>query len=95
MNIDEVRLHRNKLIEIANLHHAGNLRVFGSAARNETGTDSDVDFLVHFDEKASLMDLSALDIEFSEVLGVKVDIIPDDSLHEDIKRFVLDDSVEL
>lgn len=95
MNIEEVRLHKNDLIAIATHHHAKNLRVFGSAARNEARTNSDVDFLVSFDEKASLMDLSALDTEFSKILGVKVDIIPDDSVHSDIKDIVLSEAIKL
>jgi len=34
--------------------------VFGSVARGEAEPDSDVDFLVHFDEEASLLDQAGL-----------------------------------
>ena len=40
---------RNKIIEIATKHGTYNVRVFGSVARGEETTSSDIDFLVDYD----------------------------------------------
>ena len=50
--------------------------VFGSAARDELGPDSDVDVLVEFEEGArvGLIRLAGIEMELSELLGRKVDL---------------------
>jgi predicted nucleotidyltransferase len=50
--------------------------VFGSVARGEDTTSSDVDLLVELDEGVSLVDLAGLKRELSELLGVDVDVVP-------------------
>jgi predicted nucleotidyltransferase len=51
--------------------------LFGSALRDDFRPDSDVDLLVDFDESAnwSLFDHVAMEEDFSESLGRKVDLI--------------------
>ena len=39
---------REEIISIAAKHGAFNVRVFGSVARNEADTESDIDFLVDY-----------------------------------------------
>jgi predicted nucleotidyltransferase len=50
------------------------LAVFGSYARGEARRDSDVDMLVAFSRRVSLLTLIALERELSELLGRKVDL---------------------
>ena len=51
--------------------------LFGSALRDDFRPDSDLDLLVDFDEDAkwSLLDHVAMEEEFSQSLGRKVDLI--------------------
>jgi hypothetical protein len=51
-----------------------NPRVFGSVARGEDDEQSDLDLLVEPLEKASLFNLAGLELELSELLGVRVDV---------------------
>ncbi len=51
-----------------------NPRVFGSVARGEDDEQSDLDLLVDPLEKASLFNLAGLELELSELLGVRVDV---------------------
>jgi uncharacterized protein len=67
------------------------LNVFGSAARNEAHSGSDVDFLVRFDGPASydrFMDLKFL-LEGS--LNVTVDLVTEDALRPEMRDAVEQD----
>jgi len=81
--------HREAVLALALANKAGDVRVFGSIARNEDTPDSDIDVLVRFREGATLLDQSALAIELSELLGVHVDVVSEGGLtdrHELIRR---------
>ncbi len=63
--------------------------IFGSYARNEAGTSSDLDLLVDFDCTPSLFDLARLDQVLEHTLGVKIDTVPRDSLNPRYAPFIL------
>lgn len=65
--------------------------VFGSYARNEQTNNSDIDILVSFKNKVTLLDLSKIIRELSENINIKVDLISEKSLNEQIKEFILKD----
>lgn len=56
--------------------------VFGSYARGEAHRGSDIDILVVFDKNAnvSLMRHAKISLELSELLGLDVDLVTDDTL---------------
>ena len=78
------RLHqlRTVIYQIAKKHNAGNVYVFGSCARKEETPESDIDFLAEFNNEASLFDQVALQLELSDTLNCKVDVIPFSSLED-------------
>lgn len=51
---------REDILRVAAQHGAQKVRVFGSAARGDAGPNSDLDFLVEFEEGRSLLDVTAL-----------------------------------
>lgn len=55
------------------------LGVFGSAARGDSGVESDIDVLVRFDPEArvTLFTLARLQQTMEEALGARVDLIED------------------
>lgn len=67
------------------------LGVFGSVARGEDTPASDVDLLVEFKITPGLLDFIALENKFVEVLGRKVDLATEQSLHPRIRQNVLKD----
>lgn len=69
--------------------------VFGSAARGETHTDSDVDFLVEFEEGRTLLDLSGLCLDLVAVLGRNVDVATPNSLHPVLEDQIMRDLVPI
>lgn len=51
--------------------------IFGSYARDENQASSDLDILIEFEETVNLLDIIGLEIELTEKLGVKVDLVTD------------------
>lgn len=74
VTLDTVYSRRAAILEVARRHGARNLRVFGSVARGEAGTTSDIDMLVDMEPGRTLLDLSALERELSEILGCRVEV---------------------
>jgi predicted nucleotidyltransferase len=83
---------RKAVLAIAAKHGAKNLRLFGSVARGDFDSESDIDLLVKMDEGRSLLDLSALTLDLQELLGVKVDVVSEDGLYWLLRRRILKDS---
>jgi len=69
--------------------------VFGSYARGEQRVSSDLDILVKFREGATLFDFVGLADFLEEKLNTKVDIVPVDTVREEIKEQVLKEAVYL
>ena len=75
--LDRLRAVRDQLIATANSRGLTDLRVFGSVARGDANSSSDVDLLVHPGAQASLFDLAAFMDDAERMLGVKVDVVSD------------------
>ncbi len=83
---------RQAVMALAAGHGAKNVRVFGSVARAEARSDSDIDLLVKMEEGRSLLDLSALVCDLRELLGVKVDVVSEDGLYWLLRRKILNEA---
>lgn len=65
--------------------------VFGSTARSEATSGSDVDVLVCFAKPKSLPTLIALERQLAAALGKPVDLVTEQSLHPYLRSAVLRD----
>lgn len=74
----DLRAHRDQIMAIAKKYGASNVRVFGSVARGEATSDSDVDLLVSMQEGTSMFDLVGLWLDLQAHLGQAVSLITDD-----------------
>ena len=83
---------RSEILRIAAMHGARNVRVFGSAAREQDRADSDLDLLVEMESGRSLLDLIALGQDLEELLHRKVDVITDTSVHPAVRSHILADA---
>lgn len=59
---------------------AKKVAVFGSYVRGEESQDSDIDVIVEFSERKSLLEFVRIERELSEELGVKVDLLTEKSI---------------
>jgi len=67
--------------------------LFGSYVRGEQKETSDIDVIVKFLDDASLFDLVGLADFLEEKLGIKVDIVPIDTIRTEIKEDILREAV--
>lgn len=73
--LDKISNMRPQIIAVANKHKVERLWVFGSCARKEETPESDVDFLVEFNDSASLLDHGRLYNELAILVGRGVDVV--------------------
>lgn len=64
-----IETHRRQLVELARRRGLGNLRVFGSMARDDGHADIDVDLLVSLAPGTSGLALGGLQMDAQELLG--------------------------
>ena len=96
MNIGElIKFKREDILQLAAKYGANNIRVFGSVARCEENTDSDIDFLVDLEPGRSLLDLGGLLMDLQEMLGRKVDVVTEKSIYWLIRRRILKEAKPL
>ena len=86
---------REEILRIAARHGARNVRLFGSVARGEADTESDVDVLVDMEPGRSLLDMGGLLMDLRELLGRDVDVVTEPSLHWYIRDRILREAVPL
>ena len=70
--------------------------LFGSVARGETDSKSDVDMLVQFkSRKKTLLDLVGLKLDLEKTLNVKVDILTYGSINPLLKKIILNEQIRI
>jgi hypothetical protein len=69
--------------------------IFGSVARGEATAGSDVDVLVDFEGRKSLLDLVSLRAELSALLGRHADVLTYASLNHRLKSRILAEEVRI
>ena len=90
--IDE---YKDVILEILKKYDVKRASLFGSIVREEMTSESDVDLLVEFKGKKSLLDLAGLKLELEEKLKCNVDVLTYNSLHPLLKEQILTEQVEI
>lgn len=86
---DLVQQKRDEILRIARRHGAGNVRVFGSVVRGESGPDSDLDLLFDVVGETTPWFPGGLLADLEDLLGRRVDVVETDMLHRRIRDRVL------
>jgi uncharacterized protein len=81
--ISKLREHEPELRAAGVVH----LRLFGSVARGDANATSDVDLMAEFDtkKKLTLLDMVGLENRLSELLQVKVDLTPANTMKQQVR----------
>ena len=65
------------------------LSLFGSVAKNQATTKSDIDILIDFDSKKGLFGFVGLKNYLEELLHCNVDLVTKNALHPALKKRIL------
>ena len=93
--LDEIRAKREEIYAIARKHKAEKLWVFGSCARKEENPGSDVDLLVKFNDKASMLDLVHIRNGVRSIVMRDVDVVSSRGLSPFLGKRILSEAVAL
>jgi len=81
--------HRLEVRAIAQRYGLTNVRVFGSVARGEETSQSDIDLLVDVAAGVGLVGLARCQRDLERLLDARVDLVPASSLKEGVAHSVL------
>lgn len=70
----------NKLSGVSQKYDIIYIAVFGSFARGDYSSKSDIDLLVRFGSRKSLLDIVRIQRELSEFIGAPVDLLTEKSI---------------
>ena len=79
----------DKLIKICRENDAAMVGVFGSTARGDDTSASDIDLMVKFSKRKSLLDIVRLERELSTELGKKVDLLTEAAISPYLRDRIL------
>jgi uncharacterized protein len=95
LTISALQAMRGKILDAATRRGLGDVRVFGSVARDDAGEASDVDLLVAPGPRTTLFDLSGFALDVEEIVGRHVDVATPNGLKTRIRDRVLAEAVAL
>lgn len=89
MKEDPLEELKKTLIDVLRKHDVKKAALFGSIVRGEATDESDIDLLVEFEGRKSLLDLAGLKLDLQEIVRRKVDVLTYKSLHPLLKERIL------
>jgi len=86
---------KNKIIPILREHKVTRAGVFGSYARGEQRSDSDVDILVEVNDGMGLIELISLKMNIEREIKKKIDLVEYENIRKELKEDILNEEVPL
>ena len=90
-----IETHRAELLALARRRGVTGVRIFGSMSRGDGSDNSDVDLLVTLAPGTSALALGGLLLDAQELLGRRVDVVTEASLHPLLRERVMASAVPL
>ena len=90
-----LRVLSERLPEMKRQFDVSELAIFGSVARNEARTDSDLDVLVMFAGTPTFDNFMGLKLYLGELFGVSVDLGTKSSLRKEIRPYVEPEMIDV
>lgn len=87
-----IESHRAEIRALADRHGFDDVRVFGSMARGDADDGSDVDLLVTLPKGQSGLALGALLMDVQDLLGRRVEVVTEGSLHPALRNRILEEA---
>ena len=83
------QMENDKLLDACKKYDIAFLGIFGSYARGDYNAKSDLDLLVKFTDRKSLLDMVRIEREMSEFLGLKVDLLTENAISPYLKNRIM------
>lgn len=93
-SVEEIRdVIRQQSDALAERYGVSVVGIFGSYVRGEEKKGSDLDLLAEILRPISLLELVGAELYLTEVLGLKVDLVPKRSLREELRETILKEAI--
>ncbi len=86
---------RGEILDLAARHGARNVRLFGSAARDDAIHANDVDLLVQMEQDRTLLDFVGFWQDLEDLLGCKVDLLSEDGVSPYLRDKIFEEAIAL
>ncbi len=86
---------QDTILEILRKNEVKRAAFFGSIVRDEMDEESDIDILIEFEGRKSLLDLSRLKNELEDAVNRRVDLLTYRSLHPGLRDRILAEQVPI
>lgn len=87
---------KTRVIDLLAPYQPNRISIFGSYARGEERKGSDLDILIKFKERVSLLELVQIQQELSEKLGIPVDLVTENSIKNPrLKKYIEQDLITI
>jgi len=90
---DALQLLSKHMPEIRRRFGAQSLAIFGSVARNEARSESDLDVLVEFTGRSTFESYTGLKLYLEELFGISVDLAIESDLRREIRSRIGEEAI--
>jgi predicted nucleotidyltransferase len=96
MTLNEVKYKiKEHKVDLEQNFRVKGIGIFGSYVRGDQKDKSDVDVLVEFDEPVSLLGVVKLENYLSDLLQIKVDLVPQKDIRQELREKILKETIYL
>lgn len=93
-NFFEIKeLLKNHKEEFKEKYQIKDIGIFGSYVKGMQKKTSDIDILVTFEKPVSLLHIVSFENYLSDILGIKVDVVPKNNIRKELKDSILKETV--
>jgi predicted nucleotidyltransferase len=92
MNIEEIK---DTIVPVLIRHQIIRAGIFGSVAKGEATSKSDVDILVELGHEISLLEFVGIKYELEDLLGRKVDLVEYQAVKPRLKNRILSEEIRI
>jgi hypothetical protein len=94
-DMESLELIKPGILQVLKKNDVARAGVFGSYARGEETPKSDLDMLVEFKHRKSLLGLCGVELELERALKRKVDLLTYNSIHPLLKERILKEEIRI
>jgi predicted nucleotidyltransferase len=92
MKIEEIK---DAIVPILIRHHIKRAGIFGSIAKGDATSESDIDILVELGDQISLLEFVGIKYELEDLLGKKVDLVEYQAVKPRLKNQIMSEEIRI